>query len=60
MNFSYIMAGTISTNAFCILLGVIIIAAGLNAGHIGFERWVIPFIRKTTAKDHKAVEKLSA
>jgi thiosulfate dehydrogenase (quinone) large subunit len=60
MNFSYVMAGTISTNALCILLGVIIIAAGLNAGRIGLDRWVIPFIRKTTTKDHNAVEKLSA
>ncbi|MCQ6280850.1 DoxX family protein [Bacillus sp. EB600] len=60
MNFSYVMAGTISTNALCILLGVIIIVAGLNAGRIGLDRWVIPFIRKTTTKDHNAAEKISA
>jgi thiosulfate dehydrogenase [quinone] large subunit len=60
MNFSYLMAGTISTNALCILLGVFIVGSGLNAGRIGLDRWVIPFIRKTTTKDHKAVEKLSA
>src|SRR6478609_7549099 len=32
MNFSYVMAGVVSTNPLCILLGVIILAAGLNAG----------------------------
>jgi thiosulfate dehydrogenase [quinone] large subunit len=51
MNFSYMFAGTISTNPMDILLGVIIIAAGYNAGRIGLDRWVIPFIRKTTMKD---------
>jgi thiosulfate dehydrogenase [quinone] large subunit len=60
MNFSYIMAGTISTNALCILLGVFIVAAGYNAGRIGLDRWVIPFLRKMTAKDHKAAVKISA
>jgi thiosulfate dehydrogenase [quinone] large subunit len=51
MNFSYMFAGTISTNPMDILLGVIIIAAGYNAGRIGLDRWVIPFIRKTTVKE---------
>jgi thiosulfate dehydrogenase [quinone] large subunit len=51
MNFSYMFAGTISTNPMDILIGVIIIAAGYNAGRIGLDRWVIPFIRKTTMKD---------
>ncbi|MCQ6279462.1 DoxX family membrane protein [Bacillus sp. EB600] len=38
MNFFYIMAGTVSTNPLCILLGVIILVAGLNAGRIGLDR----------------------
>jgi thiosulfate dehydrogenase [quinone] large subunit len=54
------MAGTVSTNALCILLGVFIVAAGYNAGRIGLDRWVIPFLRKMTAKDHKAAVKISA
>jgi thiosulfate dehydrogenase (quinone) large subunit len=54
MNFSYVMAGTVSTNPLDILLGVIILAAGYNAGRIGLDRWVIPFIRKMTAtKENK-------
>jgi thiosulfate dehydrogenase [quinone] large subunit len=50
MNFSYMFAGTISTNPMDILLGVFIVAAGLNAGRIGLDRWVIPFIRKIATK----------
>jgi thiosulfate dehydrogenase (quinone) large subunit len=60
MNFSYVMAGVVSTNPLCILLGVIILTAGLNAGRIGLDRWVIPFIRKMITKDHKATAKISA
>ncbi len=50
MNFSYLMAGTISTNPLDILLGGIVLFAGYNAGRIGLDRWVIPFIRKTVFK----------
>jgi len=32
-----------------------VIAAGYNAGRIGLDRWVIPFIRKTTVKE-KAIQ----
>jgi thiosulfate dehydrogenase [quinone] large subunit len=53
MNFSYVMAGTVSTNPLDILLGVIIIAAGYNAGRVGLDRWVVPFIRKMTVKENK-------
>jgi thiosulfate dehydrogenase [quinone] large subunit len=51
MNFSYMFAGTVSSNPMDILLGVIIIAAGYNAGRIGLDRWVIPFIRRTAVKN---------
>src|SRR4051794_15012486 len=50
MNFSYMFAGTISTNPLDILLGVFIVAAGLNAGRIGLDRWVIPYIQKFAVK----------
>ena len=56
MNFSYMFAGTISSNPMDVLLGVIILAAGFNAGRIGLDRWVIPFIRKTVFKNNRAVE----
>jgi thiosulfate dehydrogenase [quinone] large subunit len=60
MNFSYLMAGTISTNPMDILLGVIIIAAGYNAGRVGLDRWVIPFIRKTTLKEKVTIKNNAA
>lgn len=51
MNFSYVFAGTVSSNPMDILLGVIIVAAGFNAGRIGLDRWVIPFIRSAALKE---------
>jgi thiosulfate dehydrogenase (quinone) large subunit len=60
MNFSYVMAGTVSHNPSDILLGVLIVAAGLNAGRYGLDRWVIPFIRKYSSKENKATAKISA
>jgi len=47
MNFSFFLAGTVSHNPTDIFLGFIILTAGFNAGRIGLDRWVIPFIRKT-------------
>ncbi|OIK13150.1 Crp/Fnr family transcriptional regulator [Bacillus sp. MUM 116] len=55
MNFAFVMAGTVSSNPLYILLGVIIIAAGNNAGRFGLDCWVVPFIRRTTEKGNKAV-----
>jgi thiosulfate dehydrogenase (quinone) large subunit len=51
MNFSYVFAGTVSSNPMDILLGVIIVAAGFNAGRIGLDRRVIPFIRSAALKE---------
>ncbi|NRD77855.1 DoxX family protein [Bacillus sp. BRMEA1] len=51
MNFAYIMAGTVSTNPWDILLGVFILAAGLNAGRIALDNWLIPDIRQFAAKE---------
>jgi len=53
MNFSYLFAGTISSNPGDILLGGIILFAGFNAGKIGLDRWVIPFIRQAIPKGNK-------
>lgn len=47
MNFIYLFAGTVSTNPLYILIGVIILFAGFNAGKFGGDYWVIPWIRKT-------------
>jgi thiosulfate dehydrogenase (quinone) large subunit len=53
MNFTYVMAGTVSTKPLDILLGVFILAAGLNAGRVGIDRWLIPDIRKYAAMGKK-------
>jgi thiosulfate dehydrogenase (quinone) large subunit len=48
MNFSFFLAGTVSHNPTDIFLGFIILTAGYNAGRFGLDRWVVPFINKTT------------
>lgn len=50
MNFSFMFAGTVSSNPQDIFLGGIILFSGFNAGRYGLDRWVIPFIRKTVFK----------
>ncbi|MEF2964612.1 DoxX family protein [Paenibacillus sp. M1] len=59
MNAAFLFSGTVSTNAQMLLLEVIVIAAAANAGKIGLDRFVLPYLRglfnkKGTAK---AVEK---
>lgn len=46
MNFMYLLAGTISTNPWLILLGFIILAAGTNAGRIGIDYYLHPYLRR--------------
>lgn len=53
MNFSFLLAGTISHNPTDILMGLMIMFAGANAGYYGLDRWVLPFLRKTILKDNK-------
>jgi thiosulfate dehydrogenase (quinone) large subunit len=50
MNFSFMLAGTVSHNPTDILMGVIILTAGFNAGRYGLDYWVVPFLRKTVFK----------
>lgn len=45
MNFSFFLSGTVSHNPTDIFLGFIILVAGFNAGKIGLDRWVVPFLR---------------
>lgn len=56
MNFSYLMAGTVSFNPFDIFFGIFILFSGYNAGRCGLDYWMIPYIRKTLFKqnDHAA------
>ncbi len=60
MNFSFLMAGTISHNPTDILMGVFICAAGLNAGKIGLDRWVMPYLSKAINKGKNKEERVTA
>lgn len=46
LNFMFMFAGTISTNPWMTLLGILVLVAGANAGAFGFDRWVLPALRK--------------
>ena len=60
MNFMFMFAGTISTNPLMILIGVIVLAAGANAGRFGADYYVLPYLRKVTnigAKKEETINK---
>ncbi len=51
MNFSFMFAGTVSSNPIDIFYGFMIIMAGANAGKFGLDRWVLPYLTKLVKKD---------
>lgn len=53
MNFAFMFSGTTSTNPQMLLLSIFVVVAGLNAGKIGLDRWVIPYIRQWYASTFK-------
>ncbi|PLS09552.1 DoxX family membrane protein [Neobacillus cucumis] len=53
MNFAYMFSGTTSTNPQMIVLGMFILAAGFNAGKIGLDRWLNPFLKSVLFKEGK-------
>jgi thiosulfate dehydrogenase (quinone) large subunit len=50
MNFSFMLSGTVSHNPTDIIMGVLIMVAGYNAGKYGLDRYVIPFFNKKIDK----------
>lgn len=46
MNFAFVMAGSISSSMFEIILGFIVMSGGYNAAKWGLDRWVLPWVRK--------------
>jgi thiosulfate dehydrogenase (quinone) large subunit len=50
MNFSFMLSGTVSHNPTDIIMGVLIMVAGYNAGKYGLDRYVIPFFNKKMGK----------
>lgn len=54
MNFAYMLSGTTSTNPQMVIIGMFILVAGINAGKIGLDRWLMPILRKwINNKDEK-------
>jgi thiosulfate dehydrogenase (quinone) large subunit len=43
MNFAFMFAGTISSNPWMLLISMFILAAGVNAGRFGGDRWIYPY-----------------
>jgi thiosulfate dehydrogenase (quinone) large subunit len=56
MNFAFMFSGTISHNPTDIIMGVLIMVAGYNAGKFGLDHFVVPFFRKRFGKEvHKGL-----
>lgn len=45
MNYAFLLSGSISVNPQMILLGFIVLFSGANAGKIGLDRWVMPYLQ---------------
>jgi thiosulfate dehydrogenase (quinone) large subunit len=54
MNFSFLLSGTVSHNPTDIIMGVLIMVAGYNAGVYGLDRYVVPFFKKRFGKEVEA------
>lgn len=46
MNTMYMLAGTVSTNPWLMLLGFFVIAAGANAGKFGVDHLILPYLHR--------------
>ncbi len=50
MNFMFLFAGTISHNPWYVLIGVIILVTGTNAGKLGVDYYLLPLLQKAMKK----------
>ena len=53
MNFMFMFGGTVSSNPWMILLSIFVLVAGFNAGKVGLDHWIIPYIRQFFADKFK-------
>jgi thiosulfate dehydrogenase [quinone] large subunit len=53
MNFTFMLAGTVSSNPWLILLSIFIVVAGANAGKFGADYYILPYIRQWFGKLRK-------
>jgi thiosulfate dehydrogenase [quinone] large subunit len=56
LNFSFLFSGTTSTNPLMILMSIFVIVAGANAGKIGLDYWVLPYIKNAIVKGKNKIE----
>ena len=45
MNFTFMLAGTLSSNPWLVLLSIFVIVARSNAGKIGLDHYILPYLR---------------
>ena len=45
LNTAFLFSGTVSTNGQMLILEMFLVVAAANAGTIGLDRWVLPFLR---------------
>ncbi|TMV42937.1 DoxX family membrane protein [Paenibacillus mesophilus] len=57
MNFMFLFAGTVSTNPWLVLIGTIVFVAGANAGKFGVDYYLLPLLRKLTARIRRGGDK---
>ncbi|GAB6934047.1 hypothetical protein JCM14719A_24010 [Calditerricola satsumensis] len=50
MNFAFMFSGTTSINPQMVLLSIFVIVAGANAGKIGLDYVVLPYVKKIGSK----------
>jgi len=46
MNFAFMFSGSTSTNVQMVLLSIFVIVAGANAGRLGLDYYILPYLRK--------------
>lgn len=51
MNFAFMLAGTVSSNPWMILITIFIVIAGRNAGNLGLDRFLNPFYDRLFKRD---------
>jgi thiosulfate dehydrogenase (quinone) large subunit len=51
MNFSFKLSGTVSHNPTDVIMGVLIMVAGYNAGVFGLDRYMVPLFKKRFGKE---------
>ncbi|WP_059052253.1 DoxX family protein [Paenibacillus senegalimassiliensis] len=60
MNAAFLFSGTVSTNAQMLILEVLVVVAAANAGKIGLDYYVLPYLRKQFGKKNNTQAQITA